>query len=100
MQRSWFRFYQNFVFGLNKKWKIFGYISYYYITSGTVLTKLQSCSQISGMGVDRYKMYGGQKADFHLTEVRKIVLKIAKNSFTGVIIDKGMCNVSAVKFHR
>src|SRR6218665_3942388 len=38
----------------------------------------------------------GDKNRFPLD--REIVLKIAKNSFTVVIVDKGLCNVSAVRF--
>src|SRR6218665_135085 len=38
----------------------------------------------------------GDKNRFSL--YREIVLKIAKNSFTVVIVDKGLCNVSAVRF--
>src|SRR6218665_3901711 len=40
----------------------------------------------------------GDKNRFPLD--RKIVLKIAKNSFTVVIVDKGLCNVSAVRFYQ
>src|SRR6218665_1377635 len=39
----------------------------------------------------------GDKNRFPLD--REIVLKIAKNSFTVVIVDKGLCNVSAVRFY-
>ena len=31
---------------------------------------------------------------------REIVLKIAKNSFTVVIVDKGLCYVSEVRFYQ
>jgi len=51
------------------------------------------------MGVDRYENWGGAKTDFHFIDVRKIVLNIVKNLFTGVFVDKGLCNVSAVMFH-
>src|SRR6218665_362240 len=40
----------------------------------------------------------GDKNRFPLD--REIVLKIAKNSFTVVIVDKGLCNVSAVRFYQ
>src|SRR6218665_1856051 len=40
----------------------------------------------------------GNKIRFPLD--RNIVLKIAKKSFTVVIIDKGLCNVSAVRFYQ
>jgi len=50
------------------------------------------------MGVDRYEKVGGDKNRFPLD--REIVLKIDKNSFTVVIVDKGLCNVSAVRFYQ
>jgi len=40
----------------------------------------------------------GDKNRFPLD--REIELKIAKNSFTVVIVDKGLCNVSAVRFYQ
>src|SRR6218665_976428 len=40
----------------------------------------------------------GDKNRFPLD--REIVLKIAKNSFTVAIVDKGLCNVSSVRFYQ
>jgi len=40
------------------------------------------------MGVDRYKNVGETKIDFHFADFRTILLKIAKDSFTGVIVNK------------
>jgi len=50
MQRGWRLFYQNFVFGRNKKWKFFGdIILVIKIINSSVLIKLQSCSRISAL---------------------------------------------------
>ena len=61
-----------------------------------ILFHLSKVTETS-MGVDRYEKVGGQNR-FPLD--REIVLKIAKNSFTVVIVDKGLCNVSVVRFYQ
>ena len=46
------------------------------------------------MGVDRYEKVGGTK------QISIGQGNCIKNSFTVVIVDKGLCNVSAVRFYQ